>query len=79
MQRLDYMMLKDNTCMDLCKLILPLQFVPKWNYRLKPSPNSIIHYPPFLGLLPLINYYDQVCFWSYKFSPFGIKHRKGRH
>ena len=53
--------------------------VPKSHYGFKPPPNSIIHYPPFLRSLPLVNYYDRACFWSYKFSPFGIKQRKGRH
>ena len=58
---------------------LALANVLMWHYGFKPPPNSIIHYPPFLGPLPLVNYYDRACFWSYKFSPFGIKHRKGRH
>ena len=30
-----------------------------WHYGLKPLPNSIIHYPPFLRPLPLVNYYDR--------------------
>ena len=69
MRRQVYMMLKDNTCMDFSTLILPLQFVPKWHYGLKPPPNSIIHYSPFLKPLSLVNYYDRAYFWSYKFSP----------
>ena len=77
-----YMMLKDTSCKTKryhIKTYLALANVPMWHYGFKPPPNSIIHYPPFLGPLPLVNYYDRACFWSYKFSPFGIKHRKGRH
>ena len=51
------------------KTYLALANIPMWHYGFKPHPNSIIHYPPFLGPLPLINYYDRTCFWSYKFSP----------
>ena len=43
--------------------------VPKSHYGFKPPPNSIIHYPAFLGPLPLVIYYDRACFWSYKFLP----------
>ena len=56
------------------KTYLALANVPMWHYGFKPPPNSIIHYPPFLRPLALVNYYDRACFWSYKFSPFGIKH-----
>jgi hypothetical protein len=79
MQRQVYMMQKDITCEKTLETYLALANVPKWHYGLKPPPNSIIHYYPFLGPLPLVNYYDRACFWSYKFPPFGIKHRKGRH
>ena len=48
---------------------LALANVPMWHYGFKPPPNSIIHYSPFLGPLPLVHYYDWACFWSYKFSP----------
>ena len=77
-----YMMLKDTTCKTkgyYIKTYLALTNDPMWHYGFKPPPNSIIYYSPYLGPLPLVNYYDWACFWSYKFSPFGIKHRKGRH
>ena len=71
-----YMMLKDTTCKTKgyhIKTYLALANVPMWHYGFKPPPNSIIHYPPFLGPLPLVNYhlnyYDRAFFWSYKFSP----------
>ena len=47
---------------ELLETYLALANVPKWYYGLKPPPNSIIHYPPFLGPLPLVNYYDRACF-----------------
>jgi hypothetical protein len=72
MQRQIYMMQKDITCEKTLETYFALVNVP--HYGLKPPPNSIIHYSPFLGPLPLVNYYDRVCFWSYKFSPFRIKH-----
>ena len=57
-----YMMLKDTTCKTkryYIKTYLALANVPMWHYGFKPSPNSTIHYPPFLEPLPLVNYYDQ--------------------
>ena len=47
---------------ELLETYLALTNVPKWYYGLKPPLNSIIHYPPFLGPLPLINYYDWLAF-----------------
>ena len=38
------------------KTYLALANVPMWHYGFNPSPNSIIHYPLFLGPLPLVNY-----------------------
>ena len=61
------------------KTYLALANIHMWHCGFKPPPNSIINYPPFLGALPLVNYYAQACFWSYKFSHFGIKHQKERH
>ena len=49
----DYMMLKDTTCKHLLETYLALANVPMWHYGFKLSPNSIIHYPTFLGPLPL--------------------------
>ena len=79
-KRQDYMMLKDTTCKTkryyIKKLILPLQMSPcgimdlsLTSYKFSPlHRQSIIHYPPFLGPLPLVdttcrplplvNYYD---------------------
>ena len=48
------------------EIYLALANVPMWHYGFNPLPNSIIHYPPFLEPLPLVNYYDQACYWSYK-------------
>ena len=57
-----YMMLKDTTCKTKeyhIKTYLALANVPMWHYGFKLPPNSIIHYPPFLGPLPHVNYYDR--------------------
>ena len=77
-----YMMLKYTTCklkipqvsycvphVNIFETYLDLANVSMWYYGFKPPSNSIIRYPPFLRPLPLVNYYDRACFWSYKFSP----------
>jgi hypothetical protein len=69
------------------KTCLALANVPMWYYGLKPSFQKKI---PLLRLIhnslsslsrtiTTCRHQLDACLWSFKFSPFGIKYRKGRH